>query len=110
MGADRFRTLPCGIGEATPVSGRIISTLTTWAHECQRHRPGGGIPRGRLSPQACVMSAIRAENEPDDTFRREAGAGLVARRYATELLGCQRRTDADVLAYDHAGVAVQSAR
>jgi hypothetical protein len=54
------------------------------------------------------VSAIRAENEPDDTFRREAGAGPVARRYATELLGCQRRTDADVLAYDHAGVAVQA--
>jgi hypothetical protein len=56
------------------------------------------------------MSAIRAENEPDDTFRREAGTGPVARRYATELLGCQRRTDADVLAYDHTGVAVQPAR
>ena len=56
------------------------------------------------------MSAIRAENEPDDTFRREAGAGPVARRYVMELLGCQRRTDADVLAYDHPGVAVQPAR
>jgi hypothetical protein len=34
----------------------------------------------------------------------------MARRYATELHGRQRRTDADVLDHDHAGIAVQPAR
>jgi hypothetical protein len=34
----------------------------------------------------------------------------MARRYVTELLGRQRRTDADVLVHDHAGMAVRPAR
>lgn len=66
-----------------------------------------GTPRRGLRHRRAARSQ---ENEPDDTFRREAGAGPIARRYATELLGCQRRTDADVPAHDHAGVAVQPAR
>jgi hypothetical protein len=73
-------------------------------------RPPGRDPTASLAGLRHRRAARSQENEPDDTFRREAGAGPIARRYATELLGCQRRTDADVPAHDHAGVAVQPAR